>query len=152
MRAWRHPGGGRSGLDILQGAGGSSPTSPPRLPESSGAEGPCHHVFSSSAKLCLGEARDASPEVFTLSHTYRGSCVLPGAILHRQLLSLRPCSRSACLVVWAWGRVNNAMQPSLLGVTQALALGEHRNLAQERTLSKQWQQPFHHTQGETLPS
>lgn len=33
------------------------------LPQSPSAEAMCHHIFSSSAKLCLREAKDKSPEV-----------------------------------------------------------------------------------------
>lgn len=42
--------------------------------------------------------------------------------------------------------MSDATPPSSLRVTQALALWETRNMAQERALSKQWQPPFPYTQ------
>lgn len=48
-----------TGLELWE----KQPYRPPHLPESPGAEAMCHHTLSSSAKLCLREARDKPPEV-----------------------------------------------------------------------------------------
>lgn len=56
-----HEGGIETGLPLGTGEKQSSILF--HLPESSGAEAMCPHIFSSSAKLHLGEAKDKSPEV-----------------------------------------------------------------------------------------
>lgn len=97
----------------------------PHFPESPRAEATCHHIFSYSAKLCLGEVKDKSPEVCEFdSHltrllsTARGSTAVQISS-SRLRLSLQLYSCFACLIVGPCGRVSMMQcQPSLLGMTQ----------------------------------
>lgn len=108
----------------------------------------CHHIFGSSAKLCLIEAREKSPEVYTfdshltqqLSAARGNTCVLIlSSSRGQQSSALYP---SACFAALALEKVRVLLpQPSLLGVTQPWHFWEDRHLALGRALGR-WQ-PLH---------
>lgn len=90
------------------------------LPKSPRAEAMCHCIFSNSAKLCLREVKDKSPEVYMFdSHLTRQLSAARGNTAvqissRSQRLSFQPYSHFACLVVGALGKSVNDTVPTLL--------------------------------------